>query len=255
MKKLLIIFFCVLFTFVGIKAFARQQQFITKNFISNPNLVSLWNFNGADGSDYLGRNNGTVSNVSFGNQYGLFGTKGLYSAGAQTDYISIPDSATLDPLNTLTINCWVYPIANSGAGFGPILFKQNTHLNDFAQYDIEWENSKFTFVLAKNGTVQTVVTQSGTSPANAWYMVTATYNNPNMVLYVNGTNVGTGSFTGPMEVSTNPVYLMSDNNAASFNGWLNGYLEDCIISSSTVNAATIADWYTFRSLEGNGISR
>ena len=89
-------------------------------------LVASYAFNG-DANDSSGSaNNGTVVGASF-QTYGAGSKRALNFEGSTSSYVIVPESASLEPANALTISMWVngVPGESCGNGWGTILRKAN----------------------------------------------------------------------------------------------------------------------------------
>ena len=118
--------------------------------------------------------------------------------------MNIPDNATLDLTNGMTLSAWVYPTSP--------FFR-------LAHGDAEREHADLVYALY--GSSDTSVPQgmrvvstvtksaSGTAalPVNTWTNLAATYDGANLRMYVNGTLTGTVAATGNMANSALPLRI------------------------------------------------
>lgn len=250
MKKLLTSFL-ILATFAlfspGIVS-ARQVQLYQKHLFTDSNLVSYWRMEG-NSNDSKGTNNGSDISVTYGTQYGIFGQGGYYNGSA---YTTIPDNAALSPA-TMTLAVWMNPTSIPSNSFNRIIDKRNGNYGwhfgiktDGGYNGLYWE--------AGNGSSISTWIWNYSLSINTWYFVVFTQTGTTVNLYVNGVNAGTPALsgsTGIANASGEPLYFGKGTDGGQYSG----YCDDVSIFNRVLSASEIAQLYTSRSLEGNGISR
>src|SRR5580700_11950471 len=112
---------------IGILCFSTvlAVQCKAQSFLTN-GLVAYYPFDG-NANDASGNgNNGTVVNATFQTN-GPNGSMALEFAGNTSSYVIVPESASLEPTNALSISMWCYGVPGQacGDGWGTILRKAN----------------------------------------------------------------------------------------------------------------------------------
>ena len=159
--------------------------------------VGEWNFDEGIGSvayDTANDNDGVLSGGKFGNAL-LFDAVG--------DYVMIPDSSSLDSIADLTIELWVKPSVDYGAGPQFYVFA--------SKYQAAGGSSGFQFCYHKGGYLYLYVT-SGiavqsvllTLTAGNWYHLAATFDN--------GANTGQIFVNGVDKTQSTSTLTMTQNN-------------------------------------------
>jgi len=177
MKRL----FILVFILIGILLFP--------NLVYAQNLVGYWKFDegsgssAADSSDNL--NIGTLINMESTDWVdGKFG-KALAFDGVN-EYISIPDSATLNPTSAITIETWIK--LSSKSAWDTVLSKPyTTESSPYQQYSLSLDSTgdKIGFELTTGGLRSEV--WSTTSPVTGtWYHFIGVYNGTHMSVYLDG---------------------------------------------------------------------
>ena len=123
------------------------------------------------------------------------------------DYVEIPSSTSLDIINTITIEAWINPISYT---FYPQIIGKGNVGNYTESYAIFLEDGigRVGFLLNKDGTTSGRSVLYGTViPLNSFTHVLGTYDGTIMKLYINGTEVASGSHSGGIFITTYPVTI------------------------------------------------
>jgi hypothetical protein len=177
-------------------------------------IVGWWKFNETSGSM-------TYDSSVFGNHGTLNGPvwtgTGELRFDGINDYVSVPDSNTLDLTNALTISVWVKLEAYGASWSFPKLV---TKPYDVADTD-PWE--LYCIDLGPQGTYPRFILSAGTSGSwvgaydsgkilslNQWHQLVGTYDGTTMSLYIDGqlaattaTNIQIGQNTMPLSIGGN----------------------------------------------------
>jgi len=169
----------------------------TANLTITPSgLVAAYGFEEGSGSlvtDSSGNgNSGTISGGAAWTT-GRFGG-GLAFNGASAA-VTIPDSASLDLSNALTVEAWVYPLAVNR--WNPVLMKAGNGLNCYILQASTSTGPPAFYCSGFGGNLNAVAAL----PANAWSHVAATYDQTNAILYVNGSPVASAAHNTAIVVS------------------------------------------------------
>ena len=253
------VIFITVFIFVGNKAFAAENL-----FNADSNTISLWRFNDAFGSvaiDEMGRNNGTAIGTSIVD--GKFG-KARYFNGA-TDYVVVPNDASLNNLTQFTVETWVNP-----QGFDLTCWASAQGIVAKGDFDIYAKNG-IDLVMGRNmddycyaatnfnslnfqGYVSShdgaYITPGGSivSPwytPNEWYYVAYTYNGSDLNLYVNGNLVSSTSSPGLVINNSDPLFINHHTwaNGSQSSQRMRGLIDEVRISNTARSAQEIANNY------------
>ena len=193
----------------------------------NAGLVGYYPFNGNANDESGNANHGTVVGATpapdrFGQPNKAYALANNPAHGAMaTDYIEIPDSPTLRPLTGLTLSAWINTSNPAGRA---IIGKQfGSDLED--SYLLWYNTGTLWFTVFPFGSTGI----SAPIPAlGAWHHVAGTWDGSTTRLYIDGVQVASGEFAGPMQYDDNPVVIGADNDNADNlpdDGW-NGFIDD-----------------------------
>jgi hypothetical protein len=146
--------------------------------------------------------------------------------------VTVPDNASLDLRNGVTLEAWVKPTAL--AGWRSVILKEDTDDLAYALYanqDVA-RPAGFIHVAPMAQSVQSK------SPllAAAWTHLAMTYDGAAMRLYVNGSLVTTKNQAGPVTMSNGDLRLGGN---ALWGEWFSGAIDDVRIYDVAVSAAQI----------------
>jgi hypothetical protein len=167
-------------------------------------LVSWWAGEG-DAGDVAGGNSGTLSNgVTFAP--GLVGE--AFTFNAPNQIAVIPDSASLDPTNALSIEGWMLVTAYPPVDASVIAAKEDIHGVRQYELDVLHTGNQLVF-MSTIGVPGGFLSYIGTNSVqlNSWAHVAMTYDGSLLSLYVNGKLDGTRPVTGPILTGTAPFTI------------------------------------------------
>jgi beta-glucanase (GH16 family) len=202
--------------------------------------VSYWRLgetSGTSAADTTGADTGTYRNGV------ALAAAGLTSDSADraatfdgvNDSVAAASTAGLSPANTVTVEAWVRPSALPAAGsFASIASKAES-------YTLQFNGNRLEFTTMQSGTRRRVQAAAGAVVAGQSYHVVGTYDGATQRLYVNGVQVASAAFAGPMSVNTNRVVLGSWDTASEF---LAGTIDDVAVYNKVLTAAQIANHYS-----------
>jgi fibronectin type 3 domain-containing protein len=199
-----------------------------------PGLVAAYGFDAGSGTtvtDQSGNgNNGTITNATWsGAGNGKYANSLTFNGTSA--YVSVPNSASLGLTTGMTLEAWVKPAAQSS--YNTVIFKERTGYYADALYANTDTNRPSANVYTTGdhelkGTAQLAL--------NTWTHLAATYNGSTLLLYVNGTQVGSVAFTGSIVSSTGPLKIGGN---AIWGEWFNGQIDEVRVYNRALSAAEI----------------
>jgi hypothetical protein len=202
--------------------------------------VSYWRIgetSGTSATDTTGGNTGTYRN-------GV--TQGAASLTSDTsdraasfdgvnDSMAAASTAGLSPANTVTVEAWVRPSALPAAGnFASIVTKAES-------YALQFNGSRLEFTTMQNGTRRRVQAAAGAVAVGGTYHLVGTYDGTTQRLYVNGVQVASAAFAGPMSTNANRVVVGSWDTASEF---MAGTVDDVAVYNKVLTAAQVANHFS-----------
>ncbi len=173
-------------------------------------------------------NTGTISGATWAGT-GKFG-KALMFNGTSAR-VTITDSPSLDLTTGMTLEAWVNPATSAGA-WRDVIYKGSD------AYFLEASSSK-AGVPGGGGTfggLDMVVYGPSVIPAGSWSHLALTYDGAAIRLYVNGVQVASGSRSGTIITSTNPLQIGGDN---LFGQFFHGMIDEVRVYNRALSAAQI----------------
>ena len=197
-------------------------------------LVAAYGFNEGAGptvGDGSGMGNaGTV-------QGPVWTTAGKYgkalSFDGSNDFVTVPDSATLDPGAAMTLEAWVRPTASSG--WRTVLLKENgTGALAYSLYSASGTNRPSAWAAVGGGPGSVIGTAA--VPLNAWTHLAATYDGSNLRLYVGGVLKVTQANSGSVANTAEPLRIGGN---AIWSEWFAGQIDEVRVYNKALTVAQI----------------
>jgi len=214
------------------------------------NLLAYWTFDEGSGSiayDYSGNSN--TGMVSFGSSGAWIGgmVNGALSLDGDGAQVIVSNSASVNPVNGLTIAAWVYDNSTGWFTFPRIVEKGKTD-NQYGLYANGNANQLVFFVAGvSNGTLIVTPPSSG-----AWHHLAATYDGSSLMsLYIDGQLTAQQSASGAMPVTTDPLAIGNKPGAGPLYQF-NGLVDDVRTYGSALAPAQISQLYNIDAV-GDGI--
>jgi hypothetical protein len=220
--------------------------------------AAYWRMNETNGTvmhDYVGNHNGVYQGGVTLNQPGIstYDTNPAVRFDGSSGYAQVPNSPALNT-TSFSVECWLKPNENGGT----MTAIGNVDSVNTAGWDLTLDPNNLNFM------VQSPYLFAGPSPLSGsvgalsqWTHVVATYQSPNMTLYVNGTLLCTNSpatDSGPGWLATNsawPLNIGAGNNDQSTpaNFW-SGLMSEVAIYQKALTPTQVKQHYVVAALGG-----
>jgi hypothetical protein len=202
---------------------------------SSTNLLAYWALDEAADTtayDSSGNNNtGTVSGISWNWTSGMFGPA-LYFGGE--DEVAVPNSASLNPVQGITISAWVD--ADNWYNY-PRILEKGTSNNQYALFVNPSGQLSFAVYGVTNGTLVTAPPSAG-----AWHQIAVTYDGSLLSLYIDGQAITQQTASGQMPVSSDPLAIGFKPGANVLYNF-QGVIDDVRIYGSALPGSQITQMY------------
>jgi len=188
-------------------------------------------------------NNGVVSGAT----WMADGPSGGAMSFDGDDYIRVPRDVSLEP-DELTLAAWVRFDEVDGDVQG-IIFKKNPNAQYHEDYDImlipEAYGQDFRFVVANTSGTQGDMDSTTQPGTGVWYHVVATFEQPNMKLYVNGVLESEETHNYPLHHDvTRDVFIGTKYAYNILHRFLTGDLDEVRIYNRALTGAEALQLYT-----------
>jgi hypothetical protein len=168
---------------------------------------------------------------------GLIGDAQDYNG---THYISIPNTASLQPTSAISLSGWIYlRTFGSGVDNDPILRKGDINPNNYQlAVDSGGGVQQIHMMLDENDNAG--LTGATTISPNTWYYIAGTWNGTIRTIYLNGNQENSSSRTGTIGTDTSPLYLGGRIEGTDL---IDGILDEVRISNISRSASWITTEY------------
>jgi C1A family cysteine protease len=162
--------------------------------------VGYWRFNEGSGSTAGDSspygNDGVISGASWATS---IDGSGALSFDGVNDYVQIPDSASLDITNAITIEAWV-KYDQIPTSYAAVVDKESAYI-------LRVRGGQIQFYLYVGGGWQYLYGSTTTLTTGVWYHIAGVYDGTQMRVYLNGIVDGSMARTGLINTSTSPLYI------------------------------------------------
>ena len=196
-------------------------------------LVAAYGFDEGVGvtiTDVSGNGNaGTIAGATW-TPSGKFGTA-LEFNGVDS-LVSIPASASLNVSAAMTLEAWIYPIANQ-SGWRTVIQREVN------AYMLNASTSEGPLVPGGGGTFGGVYETAAAPPpvpVGAWTHLAVTYNGAMVTMYVNGALVESNAISGSIETNTNPLWIGGN---VPFGEFFQGRIDEIRVYNRALSQAEI----------------
>ena len=171
-------------------------------------LVGYWRLGDTSGTTATDSSsaarNGTYTGAYALNNPGALGTTGDKSVLVNNGYITVPHNAAYNLTGDMTVEAWVYP--TSITTYRMIVTKANTNATPTFELRLVQSTGMLEFV-QWNGTTYYTIAGTVQVSGNRWNHVAAVRAGNNILLYLNGLLVGTGTVSGAASTNTSALLI------------------------------------------------
>jgi hypothetical protein len=200
-------------------------------------LAGAWGFNdGIGGTATDASGNGNTANLANGPSWVAGKHGGAVSLDGVNDYLSVPNSASLDISGSaLTLSAWLNPAAISGDSVFLGKFWNATMASPFYQYGLELDGGTVPHFYI--GTTGGLTGGAGSAlPLGQWSHVAIVFNGTQALFYVNGTLAATRAVTASITARGNQLRIGADANTQQF---YKGAIDDLRIYKRALTASEV----------------
>ncbi|MCA9388201.1 LamG domain-containing protein, partial [Candidatus Berkelbacteria bacterium] len=214
-----------------------ESGYPSDNFSMSGNK-GLWHLDEASGtitdSSGLG-NDGTLSGGSYG-AAGRLAT--ALDFNGTSDFVAVPDSASLDITNNLTVSFWVYADTTPQLWDSPIIKTTD---------DDSWYDGFGMFY--QGGQIRFWVDQYDTNVASAafsvgsWHHVVGTYDGTTVRVYVDGVEGTPDSYTGSITPNNTSLFIGSGADASGAGYYWDGKIDEVAVFDRAIDSSEVQALY------------
>lgn len=182
---------------------------------------------GLNGHSFNGANTSSLNSAIPGTP----GTCGYGVFDGVNDYIEIADNSLLDLEKELTITVWINIDSIPSSGLKSIMSKDENyefHVNSSGQIYWWWQTHSFS-------------TSNFSVTPGQWHHIAVTYRSGRQVIYVDGVEEESRSYTGNLVLNNDPLQIGSDQGYGG--RYFNGDIDELRIYKYELTAAQIVDVY------------
>ena len=206
-----------------------------QNATTQPNgLVAAYSFNegiGSTATDDSGNGNtGTLSGAGWG--VGKFGAAATFDGA--NDWVTVPDSASIDLTNAMTLEAWVMP-TEPGTNWRTVLFKEQA--NNLVYTLFAGSTNSFPSTSVFTGAEFELRGTKALQTTGRWTHLASSYDGATLRLYVDGAQVATLAAPGALVQSSGPLRI--GGNAIWPNEWFAGRIDNVRVYRRVLTAAEI----------------
>jgi hypothetical protein len=175
--------------------------------------------------------NGAVTDNELSARTGNPGTCGYGIFDGKDDYIQLDDDPRLDLKSELSISVWINPKVLPSSGLKTIVSKDENyefHLQPSGEINWWWRTHSFS-------------TSGAAIKAGSWYHIAITYRSGKQVIYVNGIEKGSRTYTGDLTLNNDPFQIGQDQGISS--RFFEGYIDEVHVFKGALTATEINEVY------------
>jgi hypothetical protein len=206
---------------------------ITVSNAAPTGLVAAFGFDEVSGTSVVDRsglgNTGTVSGATR-SATGRHG--GALSFDGVNDSVSVPDAASLDLTNNLTLSAWVRP--TGATGWRTVLMKERPGSQSYSLYASSGVAAPSGWLVV--GSAEQELLSPSVLPANTWSHLAFTYDGAFTRLYINGVEVINQPLTGSAVVGTGALKIGGN---AIWGEWFAGLIDEVRLYNRALTPAQL----------------
>ena len=238
MKKIIIIIFGL---------FLLSPTLSTASAIVCPDIPTNTSWWKADGNanDFYGNNNGEMKN---GATFSTGMVSQAFSLDGKDDFVSVPDSASLDTTDGLTIEGWFKANAYNPSGNSALISKLGNQ--NERSYSLFIDSAgKLYFLTSSSGNAGMSIT-GPTLPLNQWVHIAAVKDSDSTYawIYVNGELVSSGNVEDPIRNSNAPLTLGTYYTIQKPIDFFNGLIDEVGVYGYALTSSEIKDIFDARTV-------
>jgi hypothetical protein len=196
------------------------------------NVVLLASFDGDDGDtayvsqDKKRRTATFTATAQLDTAQSKFGKSSLLLDG-NSDYVEFPDSFDFTFDGDFTIEAWVrYAVVPTADSQIVSHYDSQSGNNRSFLFHYGLTGSKLTIQLSGDGSSLTNINGNWTPIVDTWYHVAATRSGTSVNVWLDGVSVGSGTFSGALYNTPQPLCIGSVRGTSGFTQYHNGWIED-----------------------------
>lgn len=208
---------------------------VTMSVAQGPGPVAAYGFNEASGTttaDASGSaNTGTLGTGVTRTTAGKFGSSLVFNGSS---YVTVPNAASLNLTAAMTLEAWVYPTASGP--YATTLMKEQPGDYVYALYGSAPSNPSAEINVSTAHSGERVTTGPSALPLNAWSHLASTFDGSTLRVYVNGAQVASKPFSGPIATSTGALRIGGN---AVWGEYFRGSIDEVRIYNRALSAGEI----------------
>jgi hypothetical protein len=203
-----------------------------------PGLVSWWTAEG-DASDAFGTNDGALQGGA-GFARGRVGQ--AFNLNGSSQYVDAPDSPSLNPTASLSLEAWIYPRLPFNSVSSPVIKKAGEGQGQQDGYALEFTGSgaiKFGVYIAGGGWA---ITGGAPVPTNQWSHVVGIFDGTNVSIYVNGV-LATAPVSAAGSIAPSGNQLQLGHDPCNPPRYYAGLIDEASVYSTALSQAQVLALY------------
>ena len=233
--------------FFASSAFAQGPSYVPSN-----GLIGWWPFNGNANDESLNGNNGSVNGATLTtDRHGNINS--AYTFNGVNNFISVSGASAVTYSSGITISCW-YKSTIAGPSSAQFLVAKGSD-NIQGHFHLAYHSSVGKFQGDINGIGNDIYTPGiYPYPFSDWKHVVFTYDNHNLLIYINNVLMGTYAHLASIGSLNSAIYFGTSGMGSAFSYFTIGDLDDIGIWNRALTPQEITALYYAPSCTSNSIS-